>query len=119
MGWNAKKKASEMKLPTLEEIEAIYLEAVLNITGSVIETSRVLGLSRRTVAYMLARHGIKHPVKEAISLSKELKKEIAMSKGEVTYSVTPEERDFYYNLDFLRGRYPHITHALGIGEDEG
>ena len=38
-------------------------------------------------------------------------------QGDVTISVTPEERDYYYNLDFLCGVYKGINHGLEL-EDE-
>lgn len=122
----------------LEDVEREHIVKVLHDSSSMLEASQRLGISYRGLYDKCDNLGIERPI-FAKTKNKELfpnnrrssdKAPFVKDDGrEVVCWVSPEERDYYYNLDFLTGTYHgwHSakgkgkippSHGLGYGEDE-
>lgn len=136
-----RKRAKDLKspvnsgFPTLAEVERFHVEAVVNIARTKGQAAEMLGISLKGFYDKLRRYGIewsisrrlppeiqeKETLKEYIVRQRSIQAERPEPKDDgrdVSFSVDPEERDYYYNCDFPWGvKKTEVTHALGRGED--
>jgi hypothetical protein len=121
----------DLALPSLDEIIKIYITHLLKITANKEETARILGVTINTLHNKVKKLNIpcekRKPGRKSPPLTVNSRNTGKLPASllirrpggrDVSYSVTPEERDYYYNLDFLCGVYKNIkTHALDDDPD--
>jgi hypothetical protein len=112
-------------LPTLADIERIYIVHVLEISETLDIAAGYLGVTTNTLYNKIKKHEIAHrrrPGRKSPPMKVNKRNTgkvppslmIRQENGrDMSVWVVPAERDYYYNLDFLCGTYKDLkTHGL-------